>query len=1112
MDMKRGASSGSVGKAGGGGGDGGNGGDDGQQPRKRPHVVSSSSSSSSSSPLPPPPSIKAGTSTAASIASGGADQHPQKRHLQQHQQQQQQKPATFKRRPRRKAPSATAVAGTKRGSTPSSTRASTNPSPTPQQPTPSAISAQAPPLQHPMPMMSAPPPARRRPPSVYDVDPAGPGYRSTPVALSSSSSSMRAEQGQQASNPMPLPMPRQIMQPQARPPPASILPTPNASHANARVPAGLEQQEAPVVDPSTSAAFATRPIVSQQRTQLRVLTTSDTQDNEFKRMKVDALLSLLDAEGIQEHVTPLLCALRLACRTALTPAQATSVLQLVVRLSSTSCDADTMCLLLATAKQVLAHSSQSALPRTIINSIGTLALNTHDQPLPSVRRRALSLLPFCYAAASHGHQQRHAPDTSETPHRRPSNAQQAHERATASIGAAAATAGGGDGGGGGGGGCGGGGDQRHGGIDTVNGDSVGGGSVGGSGDGTAAPQAQHTASTSPLSPPTTATSATEAAGQLTPRCVTDAITLRLQDEDPRVRSDALIALRQLLVHGLPPAPHHWPLLKALLGDKRTTIRQHCLECLAVFLPRYQECLAAATRQQEQQQGSSGGGGNAGGDEQHLDTDDAVVGHAGNSSPATTNANKPSNTHNSSNNGASDTSNSDTTNGANGGATSQPASAPAPPEASAAGAADAIVNDAFVSLCDLATDISSAVRAATFRALSHLRGVSPEHVLQTLDKKLMSHLRTRKSAHEALKEKHGTTKRAVEQALSQQPPQGDIDVHDISIMSAGACGAFIHGLEDEIHEVRLATLETIRVLALNYKPLALKSLDFLVDMFNDDIDRVRVCALRVMTDLSAFFTLQEEQVDMMLGILDDGNATVRHSAHRLFGASRVVNHNCLHVIVASMLAALARYPEDHISIFHCLRRLGASHPTFTAFLCPTLLGFSPHVLSAAAGVEDRAYVALLCLVCGASASQPRLLRLLPSNVIDHWQQLAVTLPQLFSASQTQPRPTKRQRNGSDRGSGGDGSGGNVLLENKAALRAALTHLQAGQYARGLKCLHAMQSRLHGVCSGSALATADARVLLLYHYITILSATFRTHQHSLPCCVVAQMAPVLVRFCN
>lgn len=58
------------------------------------------------------------------------------------------------------------------------------------------------------------------------------------------------------------------------------------------------------------------------------------------------------------------------------------------------------------------------------------------------------------------------------------------------------------------------------------------------------------------------------------------------------------------------------------------------------------------------------------------------------------------------------------------------------------------------------------------------------------------------------------------------------------MRAGACGAFVHGLEDEYLEVRSATVDSMCQLGTRHVPFAAQCVDFLVDMFNDEIQSVR----------------------------------------------------------------------------------------------------------------------------------------------------------------------------------------------------------------------------------------------------------------------------------
>ena len=57
------------------------------------------------------------------------------------------------------------------------------------------------------------------------------------------------------------------------------------------------------------------------------------------------------------------------------------------------------------------------------------------------------------------------------------------------------------------------------------------------------------------------------------------------------------------------------------------------------------------------------------------------------------------------------------------------------------------------------------------------------------------------------------------------------------MSFGSCGAFVHGLEDECYSVRVAAVDSLTALAIENHDLAVLALDFLVDMFNDEIEQV-----------------------------------------------------------------------------------------------------------------------------------------------------------------------------------------------------------------------------------------------------------------------------------
>ncbi len=65
----------------------------------------------------------------------------------------------------------------------------------------------------------------------------------------------------------------------------------------------------------------------------------------------------------------------------------------------------------------------------------------------------------------------------------------------------------------------------------------------------------------------------------------------------------------------------------------------------------------------------------------------------------------------------------------------------------------LLDDAFIKICDLVNDSSMSVRALASGLLGDFHMVSEKFLAQTLDKKLMSHLKIVKSDHQRQKELH-----------------------------------------------------------------------------------------------------------------------------------------------------------------------------------------------------------------------------------------------------------------------------------------------------------------------------------------------------------------------
>ena len=134
------------------------------------------------------------------------------------------------------------------------------------------------------------------------------------------------------------------------------------------------------------------------------------------------------------------------------------------------------------------------------------------------------------------------------------------------------------------------------------------------------------------------------------------------------------------------------------------------------------------------------------------------------------------------------------------------------------------------------------------------------------------------------------------------------------MNTGACGVFVRALEDEYMEVRSAGVDSICELANHNAQFAHLSTDFLVDMFNDEIEMVRLNSIKSLMKLHKYVDLREDQLDTVLECLNDFNQLVRDSVRELLGYCLLSTQACLHAAVLALLNNLKKYPLDNESIW------------------------------------------------------------------------------------------------------------------------------------------------------------------------------------------------------
>ena len=115
--------------------------------------------------------------------------------------------------------------------------------------------------------------------------------------------------------------------------------------------------------------------------------------------------------------------------------------------------------------------------------------------------------------------------------------------------------------------------------------------------------------------------------------------------------------------------------------------------------------------------------------------------------------------------------------------------------------------------------------------------------------------------------------------------------------------FTPGLPE--HVVRYVVLLLTRKSWLSTKnaKLANSALDFLVDMFNDEIESVRLKAIEALTLTADHICLQAHQLETILWALDDCSFIVREKLHEMLQASNIATKDGLQNVIGKLLENL-----------------------------------------------------------------------------------------------------------------------------------------------------------------------------------------------------------------
>ena len=254
--------------------------------------------------------------------------------------------------------------------------------------------------------------------------------------------------------------------------------------------------------------------------------------------------------------------------------------------------------------------------------------------------------------------------------------------------------------------------------------------------------------------------------------------------------------------------------------------------------------------------------------------------------------------------------------------------------------------------------------------------------------------------------------------------------DAARVQSWAVGAFVGALEDEFQEVRLAAIQSICSLSLLNRGLQEIATDFLFDMFNDEIDAVRVASILAVARLCTHFTVTEAQLATTLSNILDSSEAVREATYYLLQCMQLPSPVCVLSVVAALSSEVQKLregPGDGVRpgagprggagpapgctaaalhkrlqrelphIFATVQRVAISHCTFTPYLVEDLLrlgGPAKFLLQQEPVAGDMMYTLVMIYLMNSAAHNCAVLPLLPGHCAAQYPRFCRRWPAYF----------------------------------------------------------------------------------------------------------------------
>lgn len=143
------------------------------------------------------------------------------------------------------------------------------------------------------------------------------------------------------------------------------------------------------------------------------------------------------------------------------------------------------------------------------------------------------------------------------------------------------------------------------------------------------------------------------------------------------------------------------------------------------------------------------------------------------------------------------------------------------------------------------------------------------------------------------------------------------------MNSQVTGILLLMLEDDSMGVRLAGIRAMSCYGRVCSEIRSKTLNFLIDMLNDEIDDVRIAALHGIQTFNKVLALNEYEVETVLFNLNEDNLELRKEIYLFFRETTVSQPVLFNKILAKLFQNLIRFESqgDTEMIFGLVKKLG-----------------------------------------------------------------------------------------------------------------------------------------------------------------------------------------------